>query len=48
MAFPILPRLSLFGSIAYDSIPTGAGSLLANDINLGGLQLLGGLAVRIF
>lgn len=48
LAFPILPRLSLFGSVTYDTIPTGAGSLLANDVNLGGLQLLGGLAVRIF
>jgi len=48
VAFAVLPQLSLFGSVTYDTIPTGAGSLAASDVNLGGLQLLGGLAVRIF
>jgi hypothetical protein len=41
-------RLSLFGSATYDTIPTGAGSPLVNEVNLGGLQLLGGVALRIF
>ena len=41
-------RLALFGSVAYDTIPTGAGSPLVTDVNLGGLQLLGGISFRIF
>lgn len=44
----LLGRLSLFGSATYDTIPTGAGSPLVNEVNLGGLQLLGGVAFRIF
>jgi len=48
VAFAVLPRLSLFGSVTYDTIPTGAGSLAASDVNLGGLQLLGGISFRIF
>ena len=44
----LLGRLSLFGSATYDTIPTGAGSPLAVDVNLGGFQLLGGVAFRIF
>lgn len=47
-AFAVLPRLSLFGSVTYDTIGTGAGSLVANDVDLGGFQLLGGLSVRLF
>lgn len=43
-----LSRFSLFGSATYDTIPTGAGSPLVNEVNLGGLQLLGGVAIRIF
>lgn len=41
-------RLSLFGSATYDTIPTGAGSPLVHEVNLGGLQLIGGVAIRIF
>ncbi len=44
----LLGRLSLFGSATYDTIPTGAGSPLVDKVNLGGLQLLGGVAFRIF
>ena len=44
----LLSRLSLFGSATYDTIPTGAGSPLVTDVNLGGLQLLGGVAFKIF
>jgi hypothetical protein len=44
----VIDKLSLFFSASYDAIPTGAGSLLAADINLGGFQVLGGLAFRIF
>jgi hypothetical protein len=44
----ILGRLSLYASATYDSIPTGAGASLATNIDLGGFQVLGGLAYRIF
>lgn len=44
----VLGRLSLCASAIYDSIPTGAGSALASNINLGGFQVQGGLAYRIF
>jgi len=44
----VLGRLSLYASATYDSIPTGAGSALASNINLGGFQVQGGLAFRIF
>ena len=44
----VAPRISVFGSAAYDSIPTGAGSLVAADVNLGGFQFMGGLSIRIF
>jgi len=44
----LLARLSLFGSATLDTIPTGAGSPFVNDVNLGGLQLLGGVAFKIF
>jgi hypothetical protein len=44
----LLGRLSLFGSATYDTVPTGAGSSLVNEVNLGGLQLLGGVAFKIF
>jgi len=44
----LLGRLSLFGSATYDTIPTGASSPLVTDVNLGGLQLLGGISFRIF
>jgi hypothetical protein len=44
----LLGRFSLFGSVTYDTIPTGAGSPLVNEVNLGGLQLLGGVVFRFF
>jgi hypothetical protein len=44
----VFGRLSLYASATYDSIPTGAGSALAANINLGGFQVLGGLAIRVF
>jgi hypothetical protein len=46
-AVPLLKRLSLLGTIAYDTIRTGAGSPLAVDVNLGGFQVIGGLSFRI-
>jgi hypothetical protein len=46
-AVPLLKRLSLFGTVAYDTIRTGAGSPLAVDVNLGGFQVIGGLSFRI-
>ena len=44
----LLGRFSVFGSVTYDTIPTGAGSLLVNEVNLGGYQVLGGLEIRLF
>jgi hypothetical protein len=44
----LLGRLSLFGSAAYDTIPTGAGSPLVDEVNLGGVQILGGISFRVF
>jgi hypothetical protein len=44
----LLGRLSLFVSATYDTIPTGAGSPLVTDVNLGGLQFLGGISFRLF
>lgn len=43
----VAPRIALLGMVLYDDIPTGAGSLLAPEVNLGGWQIAGGLAVRI-
>ena len=44
----LLGRLSLFGSATYDTIPTGAGSPFVNEVDLGGVQILGGILFRIF
>lgn len=44
----LLKRVSLFCSANYESIRTGEGSPLAESIDLGGFQILGGLAFRIF
>ncbi len=44
----MIGRLSFFGSATYDTIPTGAGSPLVNEVNLGGVQILGGISFRIF
>jgi hypothetical protein len=44
----LFKKISVFCSGTYESIRTGAGSDLARNIDLGGFQLLGGLAFRIF
>lgn len=44
----LISRISLFCSASYDTIRAGAGSALATTVDIGGLQLLGGLAFRIF
>ena len=44
----LLGRLALFGSATYDTIPTGASSPLVNEVNLGGIQILGGISFRLF
>jgi hypothetical protein len=41
-------RVSLVGTFVYEGVSTGAGSVLASNIDLGGYQLLGGLSYRIF
>ena len=48
LGYGVFGRLSIFASVVYDSIKTGAGSPLASDVDLGGWQFLGGLAVRLF
>ncbi|MFO7732989.1 MAG: hypothetical protein R6X21_04990 [Candidatus Aminicenantes bacterium] len=44
---PVAGRLSLSGSLAYESIPTGVEYPRGERINLGGLQILGGVAFRV-
>jgi len=44
----LLDKLSLLCSSCYEPIRTGAGSPLSANIDLGGFQLMGGLAFRIF
>jgi hypothetical protein len=41
-------RLSVVGSFVYESIQTGAGSVLSTGVDLGGFQFLGGLSFRVF
>jgi hypothetical protein len=44
----LMNRISLFCSASYDSIRAGADSALGTTVQIGGFQLLGGLAFRIF
>lgn len=44
---PVLGRLSLFGSLVHESIATGVEPPLGKLVNLGGLQVLGGIAFRV-
>lgn len=44
----LLDRVSLLGSVTYDSFRAGADSPNAVAYNLGGFQICGGLSVRIF
>lgn len=48
VSLALLDRISLFCSAGYDSIRAGADSPLGATVELGGFQLLGGLAFRIF
>ncbi len=48
VSFPILDKLSFHCSASYDSIRAGADSALGTTVKIGGFQLLGGLAFRIF
>lgn len=41
-------RISLLGSACYESIPTGAGTSLDPNVNLGGFQVIGGLLFRLY
>lgn len=41
-------RLSLVGTFVYENISTGAGSLLATNVGLGGYQFLFGMSYRVF
>jgi hypothetical protein len=41
-------RLSFVGTFVYEGVSTGAGSVLASSVDLGGYQLLGGLSYRLF
>jgi hypothetical protein len=44
----VIDRISVFGSASYDSIRAGADSALGTTVKIGGFQLLGGLAFKIF
>lgn len=44
----VIERVSLFCSATSEAIRTGEGTSLDVNVNLGGLQVLGGLAIRIF
>ena len=41
-------RLSIFGEVCRESIRTGRGTSLDVNVNVGGVQVLGGLSFRIF
>lgn len=45
--YPLFSRFFLLGKIEYSSIPTGRGSALEKRVNLGGGQLLLGVAVHL-
>ena len=47
-SFRLIDRLSFFCSLTYDPIHTAAASPVAFDVRLGGVQIIGGLAFRIF
>ncbi len=44
---PIVGRLALLGSVIYESIATGVRSPLGDKVDLGGLQVLGGISLRV-
>ena len=44
----IAGRISAFGAAYYESVRTGEGTALDVNVDVGGLQVLGGLSVRIF
>lgn len=48
VAVKVLGPLSLVGSACYESISTGTGTALDPNVNLGGFQISGGLAFKIF
>ena len=45
--YPLTSRFFLVGKIQYSSIPTGRGSVLEKKVNLGGGELLLGVAVHL-
>jgi hypothetical protein len=48
VSVPVLGRLSLFSSLTYDSIRKHTGYPYSYKVDLGGVQVIGGLAFRIF
>ncbi len=46
--YRVLPRLAARLTLRYENIGAGKNPYLANEINLGGLSLLAGVAVRVF
>jgi len=50
LTFSVAPveRISVFGQASYESVSTGEGSALSINVNVGGFQIAGGLAFRIF
>lgn len=45
---PLFSRLSLIAVASYEAIATGEGTPLDTNIDLGGIQVLGGLSFRVF
>jgi opacity protein-like surface antigen len=41
--YRVNPRFSVYGSVRYDPMPTGKGSLLVRQVNLGGLKIGAGI-----
>lgn len=46
--WPVLGRLSVLATLVYESIGTGVESPLGGQVDLGGMQVLGGIAFRVF
>lgn len=48
VAHRLRPHLSVFGSVRYQSIPTGLSSPYFENVNLGGVFLLAGIMLGVF
>jgi hypothetical protein len=46
--YRLVRRLSVLANLKYESLPTGKGSLLVKNVNLGGLKLFAGFSLCLF